>query len=84
MLVAARASERGNASRLRVRGSIYSRLVFSPDTRRLLREQRVWLVERARWGFAIVREDDADCTSIERWALAQMAEAIYIDGLLAR
>jgi hypothetical protein len=56
--------------------------MFSPETRRLLQAQRAWLVERARWGFAIVREDDADCTSIERWALAQMAESIYIEGLL--
>jgi hypothetical protein len=58
--------------------------MFSPKARRLLREQQAWLVERARWGFSIVREDDADCSSIERWASAQVAEAIYIDGLLAR
>ena len=57
---------------------------YSPETRRLLRERHAWLLERARWGFAVSREDDADCSAIEGWAREQLAEAARVGTLLGR
>jgi hypothetical protein len=59
-------------------------LISSPETRRLLRERRAEALDKARWGFAVARADDADCSDIERWALARTAEAAHADVLLAR
>lgn len=58
--------------------------IASPETRQLLRERRIEALDKARWGFAVAPADVADCSDIERWALAQMAEAAYADALLAR
>jgi hypothetical protein len=58
--------------------------MYSPETRRLLRERRAEALDKARWGFTVAREDDADCSDVERWALAWTAEVVYADALLAR